>query len=334
MECKLPSDVKRKIIVKSEAETDPRYGCYPDERPIESLIENGVINLDKPAGPTSHEVVAWIKRILNVKKAGHGGTLDPGVTGVLPIALENATKVIQTLLPAGKEYVTVMYLHRDVPEDKIREVVSEFVGEIYQRPPVRSSVKRRLRTRKIYYIKILEIEGRNVLMRVGCQAGTYIRKLIFDIGEALGSGAHMRELRRTRTGPFKEDETLVTLHDLVDAYHFWKEDGDEQFLRKCIQPVERALDHLPHIWVRDSAVDALCHGAHLTVPGIVKLHEGIKPGDLVAIFTLKDEVIALGRAVMSTEEILKKSKGIAATIDRVIMKRGTYPSWKEFKKSG
>ncbi|MHA1722655.1 MAG: RNA-guided pseudouridylation complex pseudouridine synthase subunit Cbf5 [Candidatus Baldrarchaeia archaeon] len=331
-ERKLPSDVKREILIKSEAETSPDYGCPPIERPIEEYIRKGVINLDKPAGPTSHEVVSWVKKILNLKKAGHGGTLDPKVTGILPIALEDATKIIQSLLPAGKEYVTIIHLHGDVPEEKIKKVIKEFEGPIYQRPPVRASVKRRLRIRNVYYIDILEIESRIILLRIGCQAGTYIRKIAHDIGEALGVGAHMGELRRTRTGPFKEDETLVTLHDVVDAYHFWKEDGDETFLRRVIQPMEKGLEHLPHVWIRDSAVDAICHGANLAAPGIVKLHDGIKPGDLIAIFTLKNEAVALGKALVSSKEMLEKNHGIVVDTERVLMERGTYPSWYEFKK--
>jgi len=256
------------------------------------------------------------------------------VTGVLPVALESATKVIQTLLPAGKEYVCVIRLHGDVPEEKFRKAVNEFVGRIYQRPPLRSSVKRRLRVREIYYIELQEIEGRNGLLRVGCEAGTYIRKLCHDIGEVLGCGAHMKELRRTRTGPFKEN-TLANLYDVVDAYHFWKEDGDESFLRNVIQPMENALEHIPKIFIRDSAVDSLCHGASLTVPGIVKLESGIEAGSLVSIFTLKGEAVALGKAKMSSEEMYSSNHGIAVELNRVLMEPGTYPPlWKKHNKEG
>ncbi|RLF91520.1 RNA-guided pseudouridylation complex pseudouridine synthase subunit Cbf5, partial [Thermococci archaeon] len=193
----LPADIKREVLIKDEkAETNPKWGFPPDKRPIELHMQFGVINLDKPPGPTSHEVVAWIKKLFNLEKAGHGGTLDPKVSGVLPVALEKATRVVQALLPAGKEYVALMHLHGDVPEDKIIRVMKEFEGEIIQRPPLRSAVKRRLRTRKVYYIEILEIEGRDVLFRVGVEAGTYIRSLIHHIGLALGVGAHMAELRR------------------------------------------------------------------------------------------------------------------------------------------
>lgn len=245
--------------------------------------------------------------------------------------MESATKVVQALLPAGKEYVCAIRLHGDVSEDKFRNVVNEFVGPIYQRPPLRSSVKRRLRIREIYYTELKEIEGRNGLFRVGSEAGTYIRKLCHDIGEVLGCGAHMKELRRTRTGPFKED-TLANLYDVVDAYHFWKEDGDESFLRSVIQPMEKALEQLPKIFVRDSAVDSICHGANLTVPGIVKLESEIGVGSLVTIFTLKNEAVALGSAKMSSEEMYSSNHGIAVEVDRVLMEPGTYPPlWKKHK---
>lgn len=217
-----------------------------------------------------------------------------------------------------------MKLHDDVPENKIREAVKEFQGEIYQKPPLRSSVKKTLRVRSIYYIDVLEVDGRNVLLRVGCQAGTYIRKLVHDIGEVLGSGAHMRELRRTRVGPFSEDRGLTTLRDLVEAIEAYKA-GDEKMLRSLIQPIEEITALMPKIWIRDTAVDAICHGADLALPGIVSLNSGIAVDDLVAIFTLKGELVALGKALMTSEEMLEREKGIAVKTERVIMKPNTYP---------
>jgi H/ACA ribonucleoprotein complex subunit 4 len=233
--------------------------------------------------------------------------------------------VIQALLLAGKEYVCVMRLHSLVPENKIKQVLEEFQGPIYQRPPVRSSVKRRLRTRTIYYNELLEIKEKNVLFKVGCEAGTYIRKLCYDIGEVLGCGAHMQELRRTRVGPFTEDETLVTLHDVSYLYSQWQENNDEAILRKFVFPMEKALELLPKIHVRDSAVDALCHGAHLTAPGVLSLDAGIKIGDTVAVLTQKEEAITLSKAVVSSENILKMDHGFVAKTLRVMMPRGVYP---------
>lgn len=321
----LPADEKREVLIRASDYTDSEYGCEPESRSMEDLLESGVINLDKVQGPTSHEVVSWIKRVLHVGKAGHGGTLDPKVSGILPIALQKATKLTQTLLPAGKEYVTVMHVHEDFRLEELEEVLKDFRGVITQTPPVRASVKRKPREREIYYLEIIEEKEKDVLFKVGCQAGTYIRKLCHDIGEALGTGAHMAELRRTRTGPFEEDETLSNLHDLADAYAFWKQDGVEKPLRNVVLPAEKMVEHLPKIVVRDSAVDALCRGASLAAPGILSVETGINPDSLVAEMTLKGELIALANAEMSSEEIVDAENGVVAEPERVIMEPGTYP---------
>jgi H/ACA ribonucleoprotein complex subunit 4 len=247
------------------------------------------------------------------------------VTGVLPVALEDATKVVHALLGSGKEYVCVMKLHQELPETRVKEVFEEFQGKIYQRPPVRASVKRQVRVRKVYYLEVLEIDERNVLFRVGCEAGTYIRKMCHDAGEVLGCGAHMHELRRTRSGPFTETRGIVTLHDVAYLHSTWQETQDSNILRKFIHPMEKALELLPKINVRDSAVDALCHGAHLTAPGVVSLETEIEAGSETCIFTLKGEAVALATATAATQEILKKNHGIVARNDRVLMPRGTYP---------
>jgi len=320
-----PWEIKRSLLVKAEEETDYTYGCKPEDRPINDYIRYGLINLDKPAGPSSHEVTAWLKRILGLEEAGHGGTLDPKVTGILPIALLDATKIIQALLLSGKEYICVTRLHRQTPEKQVKAILEEFQGIIYQRPPLRSSVKRQLRTRKIYYIDLLEIAEKDILFRVGCEAGTYIRKLSHDIGEALGCGAHMQELRRTRAGPFTEKNCLVTLHDVSYLYASWQQKNDERLLRQFIKPMEKALQLLPKIIIRDSAVDAVCHGANLAVPGVLSLETNIVLNDSVALFTQKDEAVALAKALKSTEEIQKMSRGLVAKTQRVLMPRGIYP---------
>lgn len=317
-------------LIKSKSKTNPDYGCDPYERPIEEHISKGVINLDKPSGPSSHEVDSWVKRILHVNKTGHGGTLDPKVTGVLPIGIDTATRVSQLLLPAGKEYVCLMTMHKEMPEDQVYEIFDQFTGKIYQTPPVKSAVKRELRVRTIYYATIYEIKGKDVLFRVGCEAGTYIRTLCHDIGEALGCGAHMAELRRTRAGPFNErNDDLVNLHDLTDAYHFWVEDGDESYLRNAIKPMEVAANHLPQIFIKDSAVEAICQGAKLAAGGISMLSKGIKRGDLVAIKSLKGELVASGIALASTEEIMNADSGLVVNTNKVFMQPGVYPmAWK------
>ncbi len=315
---------RREILTKKKAETSDKYGCQPDKRDIKQLIDLGIINIDKPKGPTSHQVSAYVQKIIGTKKGGHSGTLDPKVTGVLPVAVGRATRIVQALLVAGKEYICLMHLHKEAPEKDVREVMEGFVGTITQLPPLKSAVKRQVRDRKIYYIEILDIIGKDVLFVVGCQAGTYIRKLCHDMGSKLGTGAHMAELRRTKAGPFNES-SIVTLHDLTDAMWYWREEDNEKPLRQVIQPVENAVKHLHRIWIVDSAVDALCHGADLAVPGISKLESGIEPDARVAVMTLKDELVALGRAKMTTKNIINKDRGIAVKTRKVFMEPGTYP---------
>jgi H/ACA ribonucleoprotein complex subunit 4 len=313
------------ILVKSgEETTDPRYGCEPAKRPIEEHMRKGIVNIDKPAGPTSHQVSAWVNDMFRFKRTGHSGTLDPNVTGVLPIGLEEGTKVLQALLLAGKQYVTLMKLHADTTNSQIKKTFSLFEGELYQRPPLKSAVKRELRTRRIYALRYIEREGEYVLFDVDCEAGTYVRKLCHDIGLILGTGAHMQELRRTRAGPFGED-TLVTLHDLRDAWENYRATKDEAELRRLIQPLESAAAHLPKIWVKDSAVSAICHGAHLAAPGVVKLTDNVKNKETIAIFTLKGELVALGKALADAKYILNTNKGEIAAPERVIMHPDTYP---------
>ncbi len=319
--------IKREILVKREAQTDSKFGCNPDERKIQDLIEYGVIDLNKPKGPTSHMVSGYVQKILHIEKAGHGGSLDPGVTGVLPVATTRATRIVQALLTAGKEYVCIMHLHKPVEQAELEKALKEFVGKITQMPPVKSSVVRKEREREVYYLDILEIDEQDVLFRMGSQAGTYVRKLCHDVGKRLKVGAHMAELIRTKAGPFTE-KNWVSLQDLEDAFAFWKEDGNEKFLRHCIRPVEFAVQHLPKVWIQDSAVDTVCHGASLNVPGIVKLNSGIDKDDIVAVMSLKDELVALGISVMTTEQVMTENKGLCVKIDKVFMLPGTYPKQK------
>ncbi|MFX1429228.1 MAG: RNA-guided pseudouridylation complex pseudouridine synthase subunit Cbf5 [Promethearchaeota archaeon] len=330
-EFKLPSDEPEQLLVKSQDNSNPNYGCEPYKRTIKSLLQNGVINLDKPSGPTSHEVVSWVRKILNISNAGHGGTLDPKVTGILPCALGNATRVLSALLSAGKEYIGVMYLHTEEKLQRIEKIFNLFTGKIYQRPPLKSSVVRKLRIREIYYSELIEVQNNYVLFRIGCEAGTYIRKFCFDIGEALCSGAHMLELRRTRVGNFKESDNLITLHNLKDAYTIYQLEGNDYYLKKLIYPMEKMVSHMSKIYVRDTAVDALCHGADLASAGICYIDARIKKNTLIAYMTLKKELIGFGTTLKDALQIYKAKSGILAKTNKIFMERGTYPRWKEKK---
>ncbi|VVB59407.1 putative tRNA pseudouridine synthase B [uncultured archaeon] len=317
----------QQILVKQDSATDEKYGSSPEKRKIEDYVKNGLINLDKPKGPTSHEVAAWVRNIFSqfgVTKAGHSGTLDPNVTGVLPIALQNSVKIIPALIRAPKEYVAIMHLHKPVSEDIIRQTFRKFTGEIEQMPPKLSGVKKQLRKRNIYYLKILEIDGQDVLFRVGCEAGTYIRTLCVDFGKSLGIGAHMQELRRTKAGNFEESDS-VNLQAVKDAVEFYLKNNDESELRRVVLPLEYGVRHLEKIFIKDNAVSAVSNGAPLHVGGISKLTDKIKPDEMIAIMSLKGELVAFGSAEMNSEQIMKSERGIAAKINRVVLQAGKYP---------
>lgn len=319
----------RNLLKLDDDITNDSYGHYPNKRPISSLFDYGLILIDKPGGPTSHEVVAWVKRILDIEKAGHSGTLDPYATGLLPVGLGEGTKALSVLLLGPKEYYALARLHANIADESLTSVIKGFTGDIYQRPPQRSSVKRATRIRTIYQSEKLEEHDRLVLLRFICQAGTYIRKIIYDIGEVLGPGATMVELRRTQVSNLSEGDVLVRLHDLADAFELYKEKNDDQKLRSLIRPVEHCLEGIRAAVIRDTAVDALCHGAQLAVPGLIAVPKDLKKCELVGVYTLKGEIIGLAEAAMTREEIEQNVKGVAFSMKRIIMKPGTYPkAWR------
>jgi len=316
------------LIVKDPNAISDKWGKKPSDRSVGELLKGGVIILDKPSGPTSHQATAWVRDALKADKVGHGGTLDPYVSGVLPVTLGKATRLTDIVLSSDKEYICLMRLHGDRPEDRIRKVFSEFVGKIYQLPPVRSSIKRQLRIRTIKELEILDIKGRDVLFRMECDAGTYARTLCVDIGDVLGCGANMVELRRTRSGKMTEARAH-TLHDIKDAYVFWQQNGREDWLRSMIMPMEVLVEPLPKVVVKATAVDAVCHGADLNIQGIHMLDEDIRKNALVAMMTARGELIAIGKMAMSTSKIMATSQGKAVDTERVFMDEGHYPKmWK------
>ena len=316
------------LVKINEDLTNPEHGVYYDQRPIESLLEYGLILIDKPPGPTSHEVVAWTKRILNIPKIGHSGTLDPQVSGVLPLGLGEGTKALGVLLLGPKEYHALGRLHSLPSKEKLEQTLNLFRGEIFQKPPQRSSVVRQTRTRTIYELELLEQKERLILLRILCEAGTYIRKLYYDMGEILGPGGSMIELRRSRVHQFSEDN-LVTMHELANAYAIWQETKDSSKLTQMILPIEHALSEIKSVVIRDSAIDSLCHGAQLAIPGILEISPSLDQGDLVGIYSQKGEIVALAESLLSENEIKDNTKGYAFQTKRIIMKPNTYPkNWR------
>lgn len=303
-------------------------GCSPLKRDLKTYLKYGVINLDKPANPSSHEIVAWIRRILRAEKTGHSGTLDPKVTGCLIVCVDRATRLVKSQQSAGKEYVCVMRMHDKIESQRQLEGALEtLTGALFQRPPLISAVKRQLRIRTIHGIKLIEFDNERKLASfwVSCEAGTYIRTLCVHLGLLLGVGAHMQELRRVRSGALSENDDIVTMHDVLDAQHVYDTSRDESYLRRIVRPLESLLTGFKRVVVKDSAINALCYGAKLTIPGLLRYENGIEPNDEVVMMTTKGEAVAIGIAQMATADIASVNHGVVASIKRVIMERDTYP---------
>ncbi|KAL5475435.1 hypothetical protein EMCRGX_G025252 [Ephydatia muelleri] len=296
--------------------------------PIKDYVSHGFINLDKPANPSSHEVVAWIRRILRVEKTGHSGTLDPQVTGCLIVCIDRATRLVKSQQGAGKEYVCVVRLHNAIESElKLAKTLEMLVGALFQRPPLISAVKRQLRVRTIYESKLLEFDTNRHLgvFWVSCEAGTYIRTMCVHIGLLLGVGAHMQELRRVRSGIQSENDCMVTMHDVIDAQWMMDNKKDETYLRRVIKPLEALLTSHKRIVIKDSAVNAVCYGAKILLPGVLRMDTGIEPNQEIVIMTAKGEAVALAIALMSTAEMMTCDHGFCAKIKRVVMSRDVYP---------
>ncbi|TFY71928.1 hypothetical protein EVG20_g1092 [Dentipellis fragilis] len=317
-----------KLLVRSSHFTPIPSGCSPLKRDIASYIKSGVINLDKPSNPSSHEVVAWMRRILRCEKTGHSGTLDPKVTGCLIVCIDRATRLVKSQQGAGKEYVCVLRLHDALPNPAaLPRALETLTGALFQRPPLISAVKRQLRIRTIHESKLIEVdEKRNLsVFWVSCEAGTYIRTLCVHLGLLLGVGGHMQELRRVRSGALSENDDMVTMHDVLDAQWTYDNTRDESYLRRVIRPLECLLVGFKRIVVKDSAVNAVCYGAKLMIPGLLRYEADISVHEEVVLMTTKGEAIALAIAQMSTVELATCDHGVVAKIKRVIMERDTYP---------
>ncbi|NLV25965.1 MAG: RNA-guided pseudouridylation complex pseudouridine synthase subunit Cbf5 [Methanomicrobiales archaeon] len=293
-----------------------------------SSHQGSIILIDKPRGPSSHQVAAWVREMTGVKSVGHTGTLDPPVSGVLVILIGRAVRLTTILHQDDKEYIALLRLHGDVPEGELKEVISQFTGRIYQRPPKRSAVKRALRIREIQELEMLSRDGRLVLLRIRCDSGTYIRSLCHHIGLACGVGGHMAELRRTRSGPFLEKD-CVTLHTLRDAV-VQAQQGNEEPLKKMIRSPLEALEGIPRIYIKESAADAICHGARLSSRGIIS-HDKFQMEDLVLMLA-GDDLIGIGEALMTSSRIVPGEKGLVVAPRLILQDTGVYPAiWKTHK---
>ncbi|KAJ7397043.1 H/ACA ribonucleoprotein complex subunit 4 [Pitangus sulphuratus] len=317
-----------KLNVRTAHYTPLPSGANPLKREISDYVRSGFINLDKPSNPSSHEVVAWIRRILRVEKTGHSGTLDPKVTGCLIVCIERATRLVKSQQSAGKEYVGIVRLHNAIEsEAQLARAIETLTGALFQRPPLIAAVKRQLRVRTIYESKLVEYdpERRLGIFWVSCEAGTYIRTLCVHLGLLLGVGGQMQELRRVRSGVLGEKDNMVTMHDVLDAQWQYDNNKDESYLRRVILPLEKLLTTHKRLVMKDSAVNAICYGAKIMLPGVLRYEDGIELNQEIVVITTKGEAICLAVALMTTAVISTCDHGIVAKIKRVIMERDTYP---------
>ena len=302
----------------------PRLRGPPDERTPAELLTFGVVNLDKPPGPSSHQVSGWLRDAAaetladrgvdaTVERAAHAGTLDPKVTGCLPIMFGDATRLAQVFLEGYKEYVAVLECHASVPADA-ESIVAEFEGPIYQKPPRKSAVSRRLRVREVYDLEVLEAADRQLLLRIRCESGTYVRKLCHDLGLALGTGGHMGHLRRTATSPF-DDADLHSAAEFLDALAFWLEDDDPEPLREVVDPAERILAELPRVVIAETAAREVATGAPVYAPGVLELDDDAATGDLVACYTPDGAAVCLGELVGDPDA----DSGVVVDLERVLV---------------
>ncbi|KPM07857.1 pseudouridine synthase-like protein, partial [Sarcoptes scabiei] len=318
-----------KMNVRAYHFTPLPFGCSPERRDIREYLRSGFINLDKPANPSSHEVVAWIKRILRVEKTGHSGTLDPKVSGCLIVCIDRATRLVKSQQNAGKEYIAILRLHSEVPGGTatVLKAVQQLTGALFQRPPLISAVKRQLRIRTVYESKLLEYnEKANLgIIWIKCEAGTYIRTLCVHLGLLLGVSGQMQELRRVRSGIQDEGENIVTMHDIVDAMHLFDHHKNESLLRLVVKPLEGLLVGHKRIIIKDTAVNAVCYGAKIMLPGVLRYDNGIEMNEEIVIVTTKGEAVCLAIALMTTSTLMCCDHGVVAKIKRVVMERDTYP---------
>ncbi len=299
------------------SEQSYNLGISPKERTLEQLIEYGIVVIDKPRGPSSHEVSSFVKKICHCSKAGHSGTLDPDVSGVLPVLLSSSTKLAGFLLKEPKEYVCAMRTEKVFTKKEIDLAFNNFKGKIYQTPPLQSAVKRQLRTRMIYSLDVLEYKENLVLFSCRVQAGTYIRTIVNDCGIILGCKTEMAELRRTSASGFNE-KSANTLQDLSDKIYAATELHDESFIRKTIIPIENILK-MPRVVLSDDAVKQACKGVDPSIQSIGKLDESILKGQYVGLFTGKGELVAIAIALMDFKQIvsLSSEQSVYAAFDLI-----------------
>lgn len=295
---------------------------------VAARIASGAFALvDKPRGPSSHQVTAWARDLIGAKLAGHAGTLDPNVSGVLWIGVGPALKLVPLVLEFPKRYVGVVTFHGPLERRRLEELLAEFRGPVFQTPPVRSAVKRERRIRTIHRLELVEADGERVVLDLTADSGTYVRTLAVDLGEASGAGAHLEELRRVSTGPFDEREA-VPLSALADAKAALA-DGDPAPMLALLHPAERVWSEFPSLVLKDPAASAVAHGAGLAAGGIASISAPFAAGSKVVLLSRARELIATGRARFGSTEVASRTLGWVVEETRVFADPTHFPPlWK------
>lgn len=311
-------------ILEESPNTDDAFGGLPDDRSLEERLASGFILIDKPAGPTSHQLAAWARDLLGLERLGHGGTLDPFATGVLPLMAGRCMKITNKILKHRKCYIAVFRFKEPPSEEDLRSTMASMTGRIYNVPPEVSAVKVQVRTRTIHTFELLDIDGKDAIARITCEAGTYIRTMARDMGLMLNTPVSLKELRRESSGMF-DLQQCVTMDQLADAVWLWKECGQEDALKRIVHPIEKLLVDVPRCQIKDSAVAALAFGAPLLRPGLVNLPAGLSKGTELLVTSLKQEAVGFVKLKADAETIVAMESGEVARPSMVLMDTEVYP---------
>ncbi|MDE0557879.1 MAG: RNA-guided pseudouridylation complex pseudouridine synthase subunit Cbf5 [Candidatus Poseidoniaceae archaeon] len=318
-----------RIILDSEAKTDDDIGKIPDMRTVEERLESGFILLDKAAGPSSHQVASWARDMFGLERLGHGGTLDPFATGVLPLMAGKSMKLTKKILTHDKTYICVFRFASEPDSKMLEEVMSNMTGRVFNVPPEISAVKIQVRSRRIFKFEKIDFKNNQMVARVQCEAGTYIRTMARDMGLLLNMKVELKELRRETSGIFTLDD-CVTLQQLADAYWLWKELSQPEALLRIIHPIEKLLLDYPSVTVKDSAAAALSHGAPLLRPGIVSIDPAISDGRDIVVNTMKGETVGIVNMIVTSDSVKDMESGEIARPSMVLLNQDLYPRrWKK-----
>lgn len=317
------------IILEKDAKTSPDHGTIPSERTIEQLLESCFILLDKSPGPSSHQVSAWARDMMGLEKLGHGGTLDPFASGLLPLLSGKAMRLTGKILTHDKSYLALFKFGKELERNEIEDKMAMLTGKVYNVPPEISAVRVQVRTRKISKFDILDFDGTSLLTNIECEAGTYVRTMARDLGLLLDTPVELKELRRPTSGEFSLSQS-ITMQQLADAYWLWQEKGEEDAMLRILHPIEDMLSDLPRVVVKDGAAAALSHGAPLLRPGVVSIDDNLNVGTEVLLVTIKGEAVAIAKMSQNSKVIPDMNQGEVAKPNCVLMKEDTYPrSWKK-----